>query len=95
MEPASIEIGPLSFGYADYDAEHDVLYLSVGEPEEGVGEDTPEGHVIRYAPGTARVVGLTLLNPRRILERDGSISVTVPETVEKNAAELGPLAAAA
>jgi hypothetical protein len=95
MDRVSIEIGPISFAYADYDAEHDVLYLSVGEPEEGVGEDTPEGHVIRYSPGTSRVVGLTLISPRRILERDGSIAVTVPETVEKSADELGPLVAAA
>lgn len=95
MDPANIEIGRLSFDYADYDAEHDVLYLSVGEPEEGVGEDTPEGHVIRFAPGTGRVVGLTLMSPRRLLERDGHITVSVPETVEKSADELGPLLAAA
>lgn len=95
MDRVNIEIGPISFAYSDYDAEHDVLYLSVGKPEEGEGEDTPEGHVIRYAPGTSRVVGLTLMNPRRILERDGRITVTVPETVEKSAEDLAPLLAAA
>ena len=37
----------------------------------GEGEETPEGHVVRYAPGTSRVVGLTVLGARRVLERDG------------------------
>jgi len=95
MDRVNLEIGPISFEYADYDIEHDVLYLSVGPPEVGVGEDTPEGHVVRYAPGTSRVVGLTLISPRRLVDRDGGITVTVPETVEKSADELAPLLAAA
>src|SRR5665811_2548353 len=64
MENVSIKIGDVIFDHADYDAEHDVLYLHVGEPEVGAGEDTPEGHVIRYAPGTDRIVGLTMMSPR-------------------------------
>jgi len=41
MERVNIAIGPLSFDHADYDAENDVLYLHVGEPEDGEGEETP------------------------------------------------------
>lgn len=95
MERVNITIGPVAFDHADYDAEHDVLYLHVGEPEEGVGENTPEGHVIRYAPGTNRIVGLTMMSPRRILKRDGNIAVTIPETIEKSAEDLAPALAAA
>ena len=95
MERVNITIGPVAFDHADYDAEHDVLYLHVGEPEEGVGENTPEGHVLRYAPGTNRIVGLTMMSPRRILERDGNIAVTIPETIEKSAEDLAPALAAA
>jgi uncharacterized protein YuzE len=94
MERVNIKIGPLSFDHAAYDAENDVLYLHVGEPQAGEGEETPEGHVVRYAPGTSRIVGLTVLGARRILERDGHLAVTVPETVETTAEQLAPALAA-
>lgn len=71
MERIKITIGPLSFDHADYDAGDDVLHLHVGEPEPGEGEETPEAHVVRYAPGSNRVVGLTVLGARHILERNG------------------------
>jgi uncharacterized protein YuzE len=94
MEHVNITIGPLTFDHADYDAEGDVLYLHVGEPEAGEGEETPEGHVVRYAPGSTRIVGLTVLGARRILARDGNLAVTVPETVETTAEDLAPALAA-
>jgi Protein of unknown function (DUF2283) len=95
MERVSIRIGPIVFDHADYDSEQDILYLHVGKPEEGEGEETPEGHVVRYAPGTNRIVGLTMMNPRLILERDGHLTVTVPETIETTAEDLAPALAAA
>ncbi|HXE46414.1 MAG TPA: hypothetical protein VN635_14625 [Conexibacter sp.] len=94
MERVNIRIGPVTFDHADYDAEHDVLYLHVGEPQPGEGEETPEGHVIRYVPGTSRIAGLTMLGPRRILERDGRLTVTIPETIETTADDLAPALAA-
>jgi uncharacterized protein YuzE len=94
MEQIDIKIGPLAFDHADYDAEADVLYLHRGQPQEGEGEETPEGHVIRYAPGTHRVVGLTVVGPHKILERDGSLVITVPEPVAASADELAPALAA-
>ena len=81
MELVNITIGPLSFDHADYDADNDVLYLHVGAPQVAEGEETPEGHGIRYAPGTSRIVGLTVRGARRGLERDGHLAVTVPETL--------------
>ncbi len=95
MERVNITIGPLSFDHADYDAESDVLYLHVGEPQAGEGEETPEGHVVRYAPDTSRVVGLTVLGARSILERDGHLAITIPETIETTAEDLAPALAAA
>lgn len=94
MERVNIRIGPVLFDHADFDAEHDVLYLHVGEPQDGEGEETPEGHVIRYAPGSNHIVGLTMLGPRKILERDGCIVVTIPETIETTADDLAPALAA-
>jgi len=90
MEAVSIHIGPLVFDHADYDGAGDVLYLHVGPPQPGEGEETPEGHVIRFAPGTQRIIGLTVINARHVLEREGRLVVTVPETVEASAAELAP-----
>ena len=63
MERVNIRIGPVVFDHAEFDAENDVLYLHIGEPEAGAGEETPEGHSIRYAPGTNRIVGLTMMIP--------------------------------
>ncbi len=94
MERVNIKIGPLTFDRADYDVASDVLYLHVGEPQAGEGEETPEGHVLRYAPGSSNVIGLTVLGARRTLERDGRISITVPETVETTAEDLAPALAA-
>jgi hypothetical protein len=43
MQAVSIRIGPLAFDHVDYDAEGDILYLHVGQPQPGEGE-TPAGH---------------------------------------------------
>jgi uncharacterized protein YuzE len=90
MEAVNIHIGPLVFDHADYDADGDVLYLHVGPPQPGEGEGTPEGHVVRFAPGTQQIVGLTIINARQVLDRDGRLIVTVPETVEATAEDLAP-----
>lgn len=88
MENVNVKIGSLNFDHADYDAAGDVLYLHVGQPQPGEGEETPEGHVLRFAPGTQRVVGLTVINARALLNRDGRLIVTIPETVEASADEI-------
>lgn len=94
MEAVNVQIGPLVFDHADYDAEDDVLYLHVGEPVEAEDEETPEGHVVRFEPGTQRVVGLTVINARSVIDRDGRLIVTVPETVEASADALASALAA-
>jgi len=95
MEVVTIRIGPLVFDHADYDADGDVLYLHVGVPQAAEGEETPEGHVVRFAPGTQRIVGLTIINAKHVIDRDGRLVVTVPETVEASADELAPALQAA
>jgi len=91
----NIRIGPLVFDHADYDQDGDILYLHVGAPQAGEGEETPEGHVIRFAPASHRIVGLTVINARHVLNRDGRLIVTVPEVVEASAEELAPALQAA
>jgi uncharacterized protein YuzE len=90
MRQVNIRIGPVVFDHADYDAENDVLYLHVGEPQEAESEETPEGHVLRYAPGSQRIVGLTILGTQRILDREGELRMTIPESVKASADDLAP-----
>ncbi len=44
--------------------------------------------MLRFEPGTDQVVGLTLVNARWLLDRDGRLTVSVPEKVEASADEL-------
>ena len=48
----------------DYDAEADVLYLSVGKPQPAEGVDIGEGVVLRYNPAQHELVGLTVVGLR-------------------------------
>jgi uncharacterized protein YuzE len=94
VKRVNIRIGHITFDHAGYDAGSDVLYLHVGEPREAEGEETPEGHVLRYAPGSQHIVGLTILGAQRILDREGELRVTIPEPVKASADDLAPALAA-
>lgn len=91
MEAVDIHIGPLVFDHAEYDSGGDVLYLHRGAPQPAEGEETPEGHILRFAPGTGEIVGLTIINARWLLDRDHRLVVTLPERVEASTSELDPL----
>jgi len=95
MEAVKVHIGPLIFDHADYNSDADVLYLYVGPPREAEGEETPEGHLLRFEPGTQRIVGLTIVHARWLLDRDGRLIVTAPETVEASADQLAAALSAA
>ena len=90
MDSVTVHIGHLAFDRADYDSEGDVLYLHVGPPQPSESEETPEGHAVHYRPGTHDVVGLTIVNAKWLLARDGRLMVTVPEVVEATAEDLAP-----
>lgn len=94
VDQVNIRIGSVTFDLADYDAESDVLDLHVGEPKEAEGEETPEGHVLRFAPGTQRIVGLTVLGAQAILDRDGELCITMAELAKASADDLAPVLAA-
>ena len=75
----SVKIGDIEFDRVSYHAEGDVLYLHVGEPSTAVDFDgSPEGHHTRY-DAAGELVGITIVNARRILERDGVIVITLPD----------------
>ena len=51
--------------------------------------------MLRFAPGSHRIVGLTIINARHLLDRDGRLVITVPEKVEASADALAPALRAA
>jgi uncharacterized protein YuzE len=75
----SVTIAGIEFDNNFYDREVDVLYLHVGSSSSAVDwEDTAEGDGVRYAVDGS-LVGITILNARRRLERDGKVVITLPE----------------
>lgn len=81
-------IGNHEFDRDRYDADGDVLYLSRG-PEQTASSTfaTPEGHAVRL-DGEGEVIGLTIVNAKWLLDRDGKLVVTIPERVESSRADL-------
>jgi uncharacterized protein YuzE len=79
----SIQIGGWVFDHVVYDGDADVLYLSMGPPREGYGEETPEGHFLRFDE-QGDFYGVTLMDAQRLWNEHGGIEVTVParENVE-------------
>ncbi len=86
----SVKIAGIEFEHAAYYAEGDVLYLRTGDPREAVDwDESAEGDGLRYGTdGT--LVGVTILNARRRLGRDGEVVLTLPEQrfVATNLAEV-------
>ena len=73
---------------ANYDADGDVLYLARGETTEASDAAlTPEGHGIRYDTD-GHVIGVTIINARRLLDRDGHVTITLPQEVQVAARDL-------
>lgn len=73
----SLVIGEWIFDSVSYDADRDVLYLSIGDPRPGYGEETPEGHVLRYDEDD-EFCGVTLIGVQALLDEHGEVVVTVP-----------------
>jgi YD repeat-containing protein len=75
----SVTLAGIEFEHHHYDDRGDVLYLSVhnyvGPPAQA--HATAEGHGIEY-DDAGRVIAMTLVNVRWLLERDGELKVTWP-----------------
>ncbi|MBV9366756.1 MAG: DUF2283 domain-containing protein [Solirubrobacterales bacterium] len=90
-----VKIGPLTFNHASYDASGDVLYLHIGERQAAAdSEQTPEGHVLRF-DAAGKIIGLTIINAKWLLDRDRELIVTLPERVHVAPAAIEAAFAAA
>jgi len=58
-----LEDSPTITGF--YDKEADVLYISLGEPREGVAVDISDGAIARYNEDSETIVGITLIGLRQ------------------------------
>lgn len=86
----TVRIGRHEFDHASYDEDADVLYLRRGrERKAATTFGTPEGHAVRLDED-GDVIGMTLVNARWLIERDGHLVVTVPERIESSAEDLAP-----
>lgn len=78
--PGDLYIDGVRFDAYHYDEEVDVLYVHVMDdrPRHAGYDGTVEGHAVRYAlDDTAH--DAVLMDPRRLLERDGRFDITPRE----------------
>jgi uncharacterized protein YuzE len=88
MDTMNVKIDDLIFDRGNYDAEGDVLYLGRGTTNHAADAAlTREGHGVRYDED-GEVIGVTIINARRILESDGHLTITLPHVVRVEADEL-------
>jgi uncharacterized protein YuzE len=86
----TVRIGPYEFDEVSYDRDADVLYLHRGPREPSFDTvASPEGHAVNLDEA-GRVIGLTIVNAKWLTERDGTLTITVPERIEADAADLAP-----
>jgi uncharacterized protein YuzE len=90
----TVKLAGIEFDNVFYDREVDVLYLHVGDPASAVDwVDSAEGDGLRYGSDGA-LVGITILNARSRLDRDGKVMLTLPEKRVEALDLSGVLAAA-
>jgi uncharacterized protein YuzE len=88
-----VTIGELAFERSNYDGEGDVLYLGRGDTSDASDAAlTAEGHGVRY-DDLGEVIGVTIINVRRIIERDGYLTITLPHSVRVEADALAAILA--
>lgn len=67
-----------------------MLYLrdDADAGDAGTTYGTPEGHAVRI-DAHGRIVGLTIVNARWLVERDGELAITIPrQRIEANAQDV-------
>jgi len=78
--PAPLSIDDAQIDRYSYYEHGDVLYLMVGPPagEPAADDDESlEGDTV-FFDAEGRITGVTMIGPRFMLERDGTLNVTVP-----------------
>lgn len=88
MATTAVHVGRYEFDHFAYDRRGDVLYLA--RRLENPAADTfgtHEGHAVRLDKD-GEVVGITIVNAKWLLERDGEVKVTVLSLMETDPGDL-------
>ncbi len=81
----SLTIAAIDFDRIDYDREADVLYLSAGDPAKAVDfDESPDGHALRF-DADGRLVGITIVGARRLVDERRDVRVQAPVTLTADA----------
>jgi uncharacterized protein YuzE len=95
LETMTVHVGPYEFGRVSYDDDGDVLYLRTRSERPATDTFTsPEGHAVRLDEH-GEILGITIVNAKWLLERDGGLSVTVPSLMEADPGDLARVLASA
>lgn len=90
----TVRMGSHRFDDVVYDAAGDVLYMHKGKPVPAAKTlASPEGHAVML-DDAGGVIGITIVNAKWLAERDGQITVSIPERLETPASELASALAA-
>jgi hypothetical protein len=73
----SVRSGRFTFGWVTYDPPSDVLHARLSQAPEASRERSPEGDVWSF-DDRGRPTGVTVMEPRQRLERDGAVYITLP-----------------
>lgn len=76
----SISIAGIEFDHRGYDERGDVLYVDIDgyKGPSPRAYASPEGHGIEW-DANRRVVAMTLVNVKSLIERDGELQITWPD----------------
>ena len=88
----NVVIGDWEFDHATYDGSADVLYLTIGGPRGGTGEDTPEGHILRFDED-GEFYGVTLVGIKYLIETGEPATITLPHRESVSPTALEPVLA--
>ena len=90
----SLRAGPYTFSHVTYDAPSDVLYAAIDRPRPARASRLPRS-TSSASTSEGRFFGLTLVNPREQLRREGAVYVSLPsgERVRVQGAEAAIRAA--
>jgi uncharacterized protein YuzE len=94
IDAMTITIGSFTLDNVFYDGDVDVLYLHVGDPATAVDfDESPEGHALRF-DADGRLVGMTIVGAKSLIDEDGEIKITLPEIVHVDPDTVAPALAA-
>jgi len=84
-----VVVGSYEFDEVRYDSECDVLCLRLQGSRGTAADifDTPEGHLV-YLDADGEVTGVTLIEARGLIDRDGKVPVTMPRVIEPDLTHL-------